>query len=1060
MSFGPAWDPRIQGLVRVASLPLYNYSTKVFTPDQRVHHVNQPLKIGRVTGNRRGRAMPTWEVRWESNNSTEWIAEIYLKAHVDEVLSPAEQLRAGKTAAPHELRRRLIVEKLSGSLTEFVYSMDSAEIEFMPYQFKPVLKFIESPTDRLLIADEVGLGKTIEAALVWQELQARRDARRLIVFCPKMIAESWKTELVTKFGISAEICNAALLETHLKYLEQLGPSHRFALIATYTGVRGSRDDFRAVETGLGGRSEMGRLLKAWTEWSDNHMFADLVIFDEAHILRNSDSLASRTAKVLTNACAGVLCVSATPINNSEGDLRTLLAFMDPSSFEDSASFARQLQANRPAVVLGNALAQVPPDFRQAREQLAALGDSAFVSESELLPLLGKNIAAAEGGDGDALIEAQRLAEKLNLLSRFVTRTRRRQVREMRAVRSPMVVTVEFNSKEREFYDKVCEYVRQRVEATRNEFSILHLITPQLRMASCIPAMVRSYREGRAGEVEDVIGGLYEDDEGDDKGSEEADKALERLLKSFEGHDFEADDTKYRSLRSILSDPDKLGPDKKIIIFAYFRGTLDYLARRLRGDGQSVAMLHGGMSQQERLESLQEFEDEQGPRILLSSEVGSEGLNLQFARVVINYDLPWNPMRVEQRIGRIDRVGQKAERLTIVHFKTPETIEERVYELLHEKLEAFRNSIGDFEDILGKQVSGMARDLFSSRLDDAERARLIEAKANVVLHNAALEQRLEQSATSLIGLSDFVRAQIDRSRKLGRFVSPEELRRFVTDFFTEKELGCVLQWDPDVEGAFTLNLSTRAADKLQTYANQEMQGNHGGQVGPVIRGTFDPAVARQRVNGRKISLINHLSPLLRWMTHEASQKERCQAALCRVSLPPEFPKGRLIFAVQKWSFSGLKARETLRYALVHVETGQVLGEEQSEEGFGRALAAATAVSPRAADEAEMACVEKAFDALQDRFEAAHDLFVAENQSTALMQRRQIQEHFARRISEAGQRLNTAQVGGKTRAIPMFKANLDKLEKQRDFRLLQVDESGEKARAGGSQVDVALGILIND
>jgi superfamily II DNA or RNA helicase len=1022
--------------------------------------VNQPLKIGRITGKKRGISMATWEVRWESNNSIEWIAELYLKPHVDDNLSPTEQLRAGKTAAPHELRRRLIVEKLSGSLTEFVYSMDSAEIEFMPYQFKPVLKFIESPTDRLLIADEVGLGKTIEAALVWQELQARRDARRLIVFCPKMIAESWKTELVTKFGISAEICNAAMLESHLKFLEQLGPSHRFAVIATYTSVRGSRDDFKGVETGLGGRSEMGRLLKALTDWSESYSFADLVIFDEAHILRNPGSLASRTAKVLANACGGVLCVSATPINNGAGDLRTLLSFLDPGSFEDSDSFKRQLEANRPAVIMGNALAQVPPDYRTAKGQLEALKSSSFVSESDLIPLVERNMSIAELGNGDALIETQRLAEKLNLLSRFVTRTRRRQVHEMRAVRFPMVIPVDFKPREREFYDKVCEYVRLRVEAKRSDFSILHLITPQLRMASCIPAMVRSYREGRQGEVEDVIGGLYEDDDGRDDGTEEADKALDRLLQSFEGHDFDAEDTKYNSLRSILSDKDKLGADRKIIIFAYFRGTLEYLARRLRTDGQSVSLLHGGMNQVDRLESLREFEDEQGSRILLSSEVGSEGLNLQFARVVINYDLPWNPMRVEQRIGRIDRVGQKAEKLTIVHFKTPGTIEERLYELLHEKLEAFRNSIGDFEDILGEQVNDMARELFSAKLDDRERARLIEAKANVLLNKAALQQSLEQSAASLIGLSDFVRAQIDRSRKLGRFVSPEELRRFAIDFFTEKEMGCVLQWDAEIEGAFTLNLSTKAADKLQTYAVQEMQGNHGGQLGPTIRGTFDPTVARQRVNGRKVALINHLSPLLRWMTSEARSKEKCQAALCRVSLPSEFPKGRLVFAVQKWTFSGLKGREALRYALVHVESAKVLGEEQSEEGFGRALSAATSVAPRPADDQEMDCVDMAFDALQERFEAAHNLFVAENQSTALMQRRQIQEHFSRRISDAGQRLNTAQVGGKTRVVPMFKAILDKLERQRDFRLGQIEESGEKAKGGGSQVDVAIGILIND
>ena len=1041
-------------------ISFYNYLVIVFTPNQLVHHVNQPLKVGQITGQKRGVSMPTWEVRWEGNNSKEWIAEIYLELHVDEALSPIQQLTAGRTAYPHELRRRLIVEKLSGSLTEFVYSMDSAEIEFMPYQFKPVLKFIESPTDRLLIADEVGLGKTIEAALVWQELQARRDARRLIVFCPKTLADNWKTELITKFGIAAEVCNAVQLETHLQYLEQLGASHRFAVIATYSGVRGARDDFKAFESGLVGRTAMGRLIKAWSEWSESYFFADLVIFDEAHILRNQSSLASRTAATLTNSCGGVLCVSATPINNRADDLRALLRILDPSTADDPTLFAKILDQNKPAVAIGNALALVPPDFATAQKHIPGLRESIFIAESEIIPLLEKQLKIAEAGDADALIESQRLVEQLNVLSKFISRTRRRQVHEMRAVRTPMVVTVEFGPREREFYDGVCEYVRHRVDRSKNNFSLLHLITPQLRMASCMPAMVRSYRDGAAGEIEDVVGGLYEEDDGQPTESEEDATALARLLAPFEKHDFEAADTKYHSLRSILRDPDKLGSEKKIIIFAYFRGTLEYLERRLRIDGQSVALLHGGMPQPIRQDALRNFEDPQGSRILLSSEVGSEGLNLQFSRVVINYDLPWNPMRVEQRIGRIDRVGQKAARLTIVHFKTPGTIEERLYELLHEKLEQFRNSIGDFEDILGEQVTCLARELFSSSLTNEERDRLIQARATVLLNKADLERKLEQSAANLVGLSDFVRTQIDRNRKLGRFVSPLDLRQFSQDFFSEIEHGCVLQWDQDVEGAFSLQLSNRSTTKLQQFIATNLQGITSGQHGPTIRGTFDPTVARQRISGRKVPLVNHLSPLLRWMTHEASQRERCHAALCKTSLPAEYPKGRYVFAIQKWTFAGLKARETLRYSLVHVDSGRLFGAEESEEIFGRALALAGPVAPRAASKDELECVNRAFDDLQARFEVAHDMFVAENQNTALIQRRQLQEHFGRRLTEAGQRLQTAQLNGRTKAIPMFKANLDKLEQQRDFRMSQIEESNDKARGSGSQVDVAIGTLLND
>ena len=117
--------------------------------------------------------------------------------------SMAERLRRGHFGKVRDLQRLITYEKLKGTLHEVIYSMEAAQIDFYPYQFKPVLKFINSPTERLIIADEVGLGKTIEAALIWMELQARRQAQRLLVVCPKILAEKWREELRTKFMFDA-----------------------------------------------------------------------------------------------------------------------------------------------------------------------------------------------------------------------------------------------------------------------------------------------------------------------------------------------------------------------------------------------------------------------------------------------------------------------------------------------------------------------------------------------------------------------------------------------------------------------------------------------------------------------------------------------------------------------------------------------------------------------------------------------------------------------------------------------------------------------------------------
>ena len=147
------------------------------------------------------------------------------------------QMRAGRFGKVVDLKRLITYEKLKGTLHDVIYSMEAAQIDFYPYQFKPVLKFINSPTERLIIADEVGLGKTIESALIWMELQARRQAQRLLVVCPKFLAQKWREELRSKFLLDARLVEFADLQQEIAYLKAEGSGHAFTLIATYTGLR-------------------------------------------------------------------------------------------------------------------------------------------------------------------------------------------------------------------------------------------------------------------------------------------------------------------------------------------------------------------------------------------------------------------------------------------------------------------------------------------------------------------------------------------------------------------------------------------------------------------------------------------------------------------------------------------------------------------------------------------------------------------------------------------------------------------------------------------------------
>ena len=149
------------------------------------------------------------------------------------------------------------------------------------------------------------------------------------------------------------------------------------------------------------------------------------------------------------------------------------------------------------------------------------------------------------------------------------------------------------------------------------------------------------------------------------------------------------DSKFNMLLNLLKDFFMQHPNEKIIMFSYFRGTIKYLAERLQQAGFDNEILMGGMKESKQ-SIIDRFKSEPSKSILIASEVASEGVDLQFCRILINYDLPWNPMKIEQRIGRIDRHGQQAEKINILNFCYNNTIDQRIYEKLYQRLNIFEN----------------------------------------------------------------------------------------------------------------------------------------------------------------------------------------------------------------------------------------------------------------------------------------------------------------------------------------------------------------------------------
>lgn len=1032
-----------------------------FTVGQIVYHVNSPSRRGVITGRiRRMGPVTAWEVNYSANDKT-FIPETALREIVVDQDTLEDRIAAGQFGRPDDLRRRMTFEKLKGSLSEFIYSMDAAEIDFLEYQFKPVLKFVESPNERLLLADEVGLGKTIEAALIWLEMQARRDARRLLVVCPKMLVRNWRTELRGKFNVPIEECTVKQLGDHMRDLKANGPTHRFALIATYTSLRASREEFADLD-GDEKLGPKGELVRAWDRWDEDYPFADLVIFDEAHIMRNAGALVSRTGSALSNAAEGILCVSATPVNNRSEDLRTLLRLLDPGMFDDEYLFSLLLAENTPAVRLGNALALIPPRLSDARTALPELRASSLIGKSELLPRLEEMLNSPNAHSHEVLIEAQRLAEQLNVLGRYVARTRRRQVAEMRAERKPMVVPVVFNDMEFTFYWAITRLVRKRVERAGNRFSAFHLVGPQLRMASCIPAMVDAYRQGQLGEFEDVLFDAFDldSDDLDEVAAPVGEDGFEMFLREYRDYDFEANDSKYDQFQEVVIN--KLG-DEKIVVFSFFRGTLRYLQKRLNAAGVETATIHGGITEQaDRDAEIERFSRPDGPRVLLSSEVGSEGINLQFARVVINYDLPWNPMRVEQRIGRIDRVGQQAAVLHVVHFKVQGTIEERLYDRLHTKLEIFRNSLGDLEAVIGAEVAKLTEDLFRRDLTPEEEDKRIEQTKLVLETRLRAQDELEQSGQNLLGLSDYIRDRINRNRQLGRYVTPEELKSYMDDFFRRRYQGCRLSWDDPVDKTFQLDLTLEAHEQLTAFLAEVKQDAVPEQKAKNMVGTLYVEVAKRRVKheGRRVVLINHLSPLIRWITRENQNDAKAffDTAALRIR-QPDMPPGPYVFRIERWSFKGLRKRELLTYAVAHLCGGPPAPPEQAEQIVQKLLQSGDDWLHRNIDPIlARARLEAIRDSLADRHNAAYETFAAENQNLQLIQKQQVMAHFDRRMRQDEQRLATLIQNNRSEKIQkLAKARLESTRQRRDQKLNELER---KAEIDQQLEEISAGVFINE
>lgn len=515
-----------------------------------------------------------------------------------------------------------------------ISTLRASRTQFKAYQFKPLLKFFVSPSKRILIADEVGLGKTIEAGHILLELKARKELRHAIIVCPKSLREKWRSEMSQRFGLEFTIYGGEDNEgnaypTISDLLNAYKSGHDVHAIVNYERIR-----YKSSKNIKNAESQKARTLIDFI--LQNNTQQSVVICDESHRLRNEETLSYNGAEVLLSKADAVIFLTATPVMIKEENLYNQMHLLCPEKYSDKQIFSNRMSLGRPFVTaLSELCADIPlPDIWN---RLVSQSVERIVKDSDFNDVYREKLRVEECFSDDPIYRRikdlfhstdnakTRAALQLNLVkmsaiqSEF-TRTTKRQVQnELSKVneRFPCKITIDLTPDERTEFDKVLNDYSEHENA--EGMASLGLV----QIKRMVSSSVYGYRNNRAD--------------------------LERGIDAYE----DRPDSKVNALvREILkpSDANHMRNIHKVIVFAVFTNTLRYLKIRLEKLGIKCALIDGGVADRQAI--IDEFRANNEIRVLLSSEVGSEGLDMQFCDTIVNYDLPWNPMVVEQRkIGR-------------------------------------------------------------------------------------------------------------------------------------------------------------------------------------------------------------------------------------------------------------------------------------------------------------------------------------------------------------------------------------------------------------------------
>jgi superfamily II DNA or RNA helicase len=1039
--------------------------------NDRVRLRDDPSRMGTLTTKTlERRSVVRRQVRLDDGQS-QYFAEDALELITEVGEDPLDMLGARRLSRPDDLRRTLTHVRLTGRLANVIYSMDTTGTDFYAYQFKPVLKLLHSTSSGILIADEVGLGKTIEAGLIWTELRSRFEYRRLMVICPAILREKWRDELGKRFGVDAKIVGSGDALTGFREAADKGWAAQFAMISSMQGMRPRRGwEDEDEQQSAGASSELARFLR---DRQHEDPLIDLLIVDEAHYLRNPETMTAKLGRLVRDVSQHVVLLSATPIHLKNRDLFQLTNLIDADTFDHPKAFDDILSANEPLVRAREAVLRGRISRDELLDSLEGANRHPLLAGSRQLRALINEIPSDEelSTPRGASHVAQRI-DTVNLLGHAVTRTRKRDVIEWKVIRDVEALEVELEHPiEREFYDGVTHIVREYCGRADAHEGFL-LATPQRQMSSSIPAAFRFWRQRAASIREEGEIDLYEDLGIDDSLSSLPDSGVGPLvaaiidevgnLASYEL--LAKHDSKYKHFLALLRSLLEEYPAEKVVVFSYFRATLDYLRDRLNEDGIPSLCLKGGGDDKD--EVIREFQEREGPLVLLSTEVGSEGIDLQFAWVMINYDMPWNPMKVEQRIGRIDRLGQKSPRIIVRNLVCADTIDARIYDRLFKRLNIFETSLGALEPVLGDRIQALAMDLLRRDLTPEEEEEKIDQTRRALENIRQDEEELEQNASTLVAYGDYVLDQIHAAQELSRRITDRDLRVYVTDFFAGHYPGSEFRQDLVDPSDFVVGLSNDAKHDFSDFIRQKKLDARTRLTRNDMRSVscrFENTAVSGPIGGSEI--ISQFHPLVRFVSQRIKDRglQTYPASAARISqseLAGALPAGIYVFAVQLRSLRGLQEIEELCFAAAPLSDGSPLLLEEEAERLVVAAANSGKDWLSAAEDVDLDSVfhvanEKCLGSLEDRYNIRLRDITNENEDRADIQLRMLEKHSKAQRSVLEEVADKHRRRGRQALVKATEGRMNALEGRVDRRRLHIEE---RRSVQASSREIAVGLVL--